>query len=345
MMTNEERIQALVDLGYLKREAEFLCTAALNSGFFLRRQYLQFLGAKPGYADDLLIGKVINLGHGRVVTLRQTQLCHLCSRPFYAAIGEPDNRNRRMRSALSMQTKLMALDYVISSPGHEYLATEEQKVDFFNRQLGIATDRLPVKTYQSRHQDSTTDRYFVDKFPIRIVRESPPAHPVVSFCYIDEGSVATPGFETWLGQYARLFSILGRFRVVYVATKETRFVQAGKLFRTFAKSVPGMNTGAHGSLNDRLLRYFQLEDLFRAGDFQKLDAAKLDDLRRLRREFGDKRTERLFEAWRQGGPSAVIRILDEDTAVLPPREALFETCRIPWCYSFLFNREVEKSGR
>jgi hypothetical protein len=46
---------------------------------------------------------------------------------------------------------------------------------------------------------------------------------VVSFCYIDDGVIATPGIETYLKQYMALFRALGRFRVVYVATKEYRF--------------------------------------------------------------------------------------------------------------------------
>ncbi len=342
MMTNEKRIQSLADLGYTEREAAFLCMAALQGGFFLRRQYLDFLGAKSGYADDLLIQKIVNLSHGRIAVLLQTQLCHLSSRPFYTAIGEPDNRHRRMRSSLSMQTKLMALDYVLANRGHGYLATEEEKVDYFYRQLGVAASNLPVKTYHSSTNDATTEHYFVDKFPVAVIRESPAAAPLVSFCYIDEGSVATPGFETWLAQYARLFSCLDRFRVVYVATKEAYFEKAEKLFRHFSHTLPGVAPRAMGSFNDRLLRYFELENSFRKGDLSRLDAAKLDDLRRLRLEFSDVKTERLFEVWRQAGPDAVVRYLDEIQPDLPPREALFSTCRLPWCYSFLFAHRREK---
>ena len=47
-MTNAERIQALQRLGYTEREAAFLCLAALHGGYFLRRQYAQFLGREDG---------------------------------------------------------------------------------------------------------------------------------------------------------------------------------------------------------------------------------------------------------------------------------------------------------
>ena len=101
MTTPGRRVQALENLGYGRREAGFLCLAALHSGYFLRRQYRAYLGAKPGWADDLLITKITNLGHGRILTLGfKTQVCHLSARPFYRALGEEDNLHRRARSDL-----------------------------------------------------------------------------------------------------------------------------------------------------------------------------------------------------------------------------------------------------
>jgi hypothetical protein len=151
MITFDTRVQALRNLGYATREAEFLCLAALHSGYFLRRQYRAFLGTKPGAADDLLVAKIRNLGHGRVLTLGfKTQLCHLSARPFYRAIGQENNRHRRMRSDLSIKTKLMILDYVLASPGQTWLATEEERVDYFCCRLAIEPGVLPRKIYRSQ---------------------------------------------------------------------------------------------------------------------------------------------------------------------------------------------------
>ena len=44
MTTGDERIARLEELGYTEREAAFLVLAALHSGYFLRRQYQEFLG-------------------------------------------------------------------------------------------------------------------------------------------------------------------------------------------------------------------------------------------------------------------------------------------------------------
>ena len=54
-MTDRERVRALQRFGYAEPEGAFLSLAALHSGYFLRRQYTRFLGAKDS-------GKVNQLG-------------------------------------------------------------------------------------------------------------------------------------------------------------------------------------------------------------------------------------------------------------------------------------------
>jgi hypothetical protein len=76
-----------------------------------------------------------------------------------------------------------------------------------------------------------TERYFIDKFPI-YVSEGKDSVPVVTFCYIDGGQIATPGFETYLDQYARLFAVLGRFRIIYVTTSERNILAGAKAFNS-----------------------------------------------------------------------------------------------------------------
>jgi hypothetical protein len=130
MMTSNDRIQALQELGYSPREAAFLCLAALHNGFFLRRQYLGFVEADRGRADDQFVTRICNHGHVRIITGKARILVyHLCSRPFYRAIGKGENRHRRMRPMCAIRAKLMALDYVLAHPGVHFLATEEEKVD------------------------------------------------------------------------------------------------------------------------------------------------------------------------------------------------------------------------
>src|SRR5262245_3472010 len=95
-MTLEERIAALQRFGYNAEEGRFLVIAALHSGYFLRRQHLAFVGGTKGWKDVLLIEKLKANRHCRVTVCRHNRMIyHLSAKPFYAALGEQDNRNRR----------------------------------------------------------------------------------------------------------------------------------------------------------------------------------------------------------------------------------------------------------
>ena len=263
MMTNDERIQALEELGYTERESAFLCLAALHSGYFLRRQYSGFLGHSAGCADDTLVRKLISKEHAREIsTSRRTLLYHLCSRPLYGAIGQPDNRHRRERPPFAIKAKLMALDFVLQNPGNRFLATEEEKVAHFAGNRGVPKDQLPAKAYRSHTSGQVTERYFVEKFPIYLASE--PAFPaVVAFSYIDEGIMASLGFETYLKRYLRLFRSLRHTRITYVGTRERGFRAAEKTFNRFF-GIQGHNPSGGRDPDRRLIEYFQLEDLYRA---------------------------------------------------------------------------------
>jgi hypothetical protein len=53
----------------------------------------------------------------------------LFSKPFYKAIGEEDNRNRRERRVFTIKNKLMCLDFVLANRRHRFLATESEKLE------------------------------------------------------------------------------------------------------------------------------------------------------------------------------------------------------------------------
>src|ERR1051325_6119720 len=128
-LTDSERRDGLTRLGYTSREAAFLCLAALHAGYFLRRQYAQFLGTSMSGQVAALIEKVLANGHAEATTFAgDIHIYHLCARPFYAVLGQEDNRNRRTRQPATIRKKLMALDYVLAHPDHRYLATEQEKL-------------------------------------------------------------------------------------------------------------------------------------------------------------------------------------------------------------------------
>ena len=190
-MTNPERIEALKRLGYSEREAAFLCLAALHGGYFLRRHYCDFIGKEIGGTAAALIEKLLAQQHAAAITaFNNTKIYHLGSRPFYQAIGEPDNRNRREHSPALIKNRLMSLDFVLAHRDYRYLATEREKLDYFSGTLEIALSALPYKRYISLKTTSSTIRYFVDKYPIflsDINLTAPPSVPAC-FCFVDQGS-------------------------------------------------------------------------------------------------------------------------------------------------------------
>ena len=116
----------------------------------MRRQFNCYLGQTPGRPDAELVRKVLENRHAkREATAQRAQVYHLCSHPFYRAIGQGENRHRRDRAPLAVKAKLMGLDFVLAHPNVEYLATEQDKLDYFHCRLGIDLDTLPQKTYRS----------------------------------------------------------------------------------------------------------------------------------------------------------------------------------------------------
>src|SRR5690349_7535116 len=136
-MTQRQRIEVLLGIGFSERQAEFLALVALHSGYCLRRQYATFAGVAYGknvrdFLDDLVARAL-----ARRLTFRPDRghIYHLFSRSIYDALQQGDNRNRRHTGPALIARKLMLLDYVLEHPDREWLVTESEKVEFFRETL------------------------------------------------------------------------------------------------------------------------------------------------------------------------------------------------------------------
>jgi hypothetical protein len=307
-MTNQERICNLKALGYTDREAEFLCLAALHSGYFVRRQFLGFAGRERGKLDAKLAEKAVTAGHAKALVFRHNRTVYnLCSKPFYEAIGESDNRNRRTHEVFTIRNRLIALDFVLKYKDRRFLATENEKVAFFRDVLGIEPDHLPAKRYRAKSSRAITDRYFVDKFPIGLSGDGPVDNPVVEFCYVDEGRHSNSGFQMYIDQYLRLLVRLPMFRLIYIATFPDHFEGAKKLFEHSV--VNGGNRVPIDPAITRLLGYFRDRELYERRDLESFNQSKLIQFRDDRKAFSNEKYESLFSRWREGGDAAVMRVL------------------------------------
>ena len=289
----EQRIGAIEHLGYTRREAEFVVLAALHSGYFLRRQF-----APRGKVDDAFCRKLLINGHGKVVhTANQTQVYHISGKPLFRALNQVDNRHRRSHESFYVRNKLMLLDYVLGTgQGPDFLATEEDKVDYFCKIRGLDHSVLPLRNYAGRDGSKTT-RYFVDKFPVRVDRGT----ESVSFGYVDDG-ISRAGFRTWLTQIEPLIRVLGSAEIVFVSASVGAIEPARKEFaRRFS--------GASGSLE----AYFQMRQEIEARGLGGRSQEALDRYRNWQRQYAGGPYNEQYAAWKQSAgslpmPGAGVRL-------------------------------------
>ena len=343
-MSNSERIEALGRLSYTEREAAFLCLAALQGGYFLRRQYCDSIGKEIGGTAATLVEKLLAQQHAVPITaLNNTRIYHLGSRPFYAAIGETDNRNRREHSTLAIKNRLMGLDFVLAHPNYRYLSTEREKVDYFSEALGISLSALPYKRYISLKTQSTATRYFVDKYPI-FLNESSPTEPgsIPSFCFVDEGSVTLSGFERYLDQYSALWRVLKDFQVIYIAETRRLFRAAERRFSAFLSQLGGSQGKPESRLAKRMMEHFEARFLYEKGAFGSFSRDKLIRLRNEGVEFSKPEHQALYERWKTAGAEAVLHLLAPNVRLQLSRTAVFSTFLVEQSYDFFGkNQQVE----
>ena len=159
---------------YTDRQARFLVTVMLHPGVFVGRQYAEFAGISHGqkvhdFIEKLLAQRLvtaIELG-----TTGRTRIFHVHHKPLYAAISEPDNRNRRRVTIDRAIERLMVLDGVLADRSVTWLGSEREKRRYLNVRLGnsLRDDEYPRLVFGKK--PNVTARYFPDKLPIGYDRD------------------------------------------------------------------------------------------------------------------------------------------------------------------------------
>jgi hypothetical protein len=165
------RVTGLADLGFTGRQREFLVTVLVHSGCFLERQYCAFTGTARGQNSREFVARLAARGLARAIEpgpVRRGRLYHVHHKPLYEAIGQPDNRNRRLHSIGRMVERVMLLDAVLSDRRCWWLSSETDKRTFFDvaQETGLGPEEYPHITFRSG--SLKTVRCFPDKLPIGI---------------------------------------------------------------------------------------------------------------------------------------------------------------------------------
>jgi hypothetical protein len=289
----EAHIERIEQLGYSESEAQFLYLVAVFSGYFTLRQFRAFSGSRSGKRPTSFARKLIENEHARVCArVRTAALFHLFSRKLYGEMDKDNLRNRKRHSFDFMRTRLLLLDFILANPEYTYFETEQEKVDFFCKELCIPVGSLPAKVYEGASPDQQTIRRFVDKFPLFLASPLCGLSPVVTFSYIDSGFQRSFHFASHLATYRSLFQQLESFRFVYVAAKEAYFPGAEERFRSVVRRP------LEADLSGDILRFFSIRKKWENHEYVIPVTADLEFLSEGRRRFHGDQIESLYKSWR-----------------------------------------------
>jgi hypothetical protein len=142
------RVSALREYGLTLRQREFLVTVMVHSGCFLERQYCEFTGTVRGQNSREFIARLVARGFARAIEpwpVRRGRLYHIHHKPLYEAIGQTDNRHRRLRTIGRMVERVMILDAVLGDRRCCWLSPECDKRTFFDvtQGTGLSPEEYP----------------------------------------------------------------------------------------------------------------------------------------------------------------------------------------------------------
>lgn len=234
-MKRYDPIPDITKFGYTWREAAFLHLVGTTSGFFLYRQYCDFINRKLGALAQQLVEKGVAAGHIEALPYGQRRhVYHLKSRTIYAILGNSESDYHRQKGDAEVKTRLMILDYLLANRKQPFLALEQEKIEFFLDSFSVPKSILPSRLMVA--PDGAVPlamRYFPERFPIHPDAPSSATSQTVRFTYIDYGALSVKRFARFLENHRSLIEKLGAFGIVYVADSTRNLVDAERAFERF----------------------------------------------------------------------------------------------------------------
>lgn len=245
-------IAELQKLSYTEREAAFLYLVGIHSGYFLRRQFLQFLRREDGAMVQRFLIKSMELEHVHAIEYaHRRHIYHLKSKTVYRILDQEDSQNRRAKADTEIKVRLMQLDYLLDHFGETFLETAERKIQFFHGRLSIPSELLPRIVYRGANTSDAQTRYFADRFPISVQVATDNA-PLVRLAYIDAGLRSISSFAHWLEERTAFLCALKRAEVIYTANTAHNFTAAE---HEFLRRFPGLPFAQFVSIRGYLLQH------------------------------------------------------------------------------------------
>lgn len=327
-----DAITDLERLGYTPREAAFLYLIGRNSGFFLRRQFVQFANGTLGALPQHFVSKATKKEHICALDYGQRRhVYHLNSRTIYRILQMENCPNRRTKGDHEIATRLLITDYLLERLNARWLSTESEKTSFFVNEKGLDQSCFPRSLGRTDNGNTeTVARYFPDRFPIAVRQAEGGSSLLVRFTYFDEGACTVKAFERFLGSYQELLHNLDAFELDYVSFSSRNFIAADKCFRKLF--LPAGVTISSKLLPfgcDHLIGFFAAEDRWNRND-SRFSQEDLAVLREGEKTYCRPEHETLRSAWHCGKSEFQneLRSLGE---VQQPK-AMFNSCVIEQDY-------------
>jgi hypothetical protein len=320
-MSNEERIQAVVDFGFTERQARFLITVMLHSGVCLLRQYTAFAGIVHGQKTRKFFAKLVKQGYATAYPCRYNRgrVYHVQHKPLYRAIGETESRLRRPMSAALVVDRLMMLDALLASPEVAWLATDDDKRAHLFALAGVSTEEASRLVDRAVRERARGGR---DPMPVGVELSGRWV-----FVYVLTGD-QIEDFHRYLQQHAGLLAVLPAWTIRVVLPTHLQmlgdqYLEAFKL--EFARAQP--------QLVERLRWYFRQRRAV------AVEAASIDDEQRYFEErfcFAAPRFQVLYKRWISEGDSALDVVPSAATAdAIKSGVGRIETRVLPFSYRHL----------
>jgi hypothetical protein len=296
MKLTPARLETLASFGYTPQEAHFLYLVATHSGYFRARQFLGFTRAHWGKRTTQFWAKLTSRKHARTECFPTYGLVyHVFARKLYRHFGRENLRNRREHEIEYVKRRIDMFDFILAHLDYDYLETEPEKRAYFEQTCGVPSQVLPSRTFHGQTDAQPTVRYFVDRFPMFVLR--PSSSPVVAFSYIQPGEANLTEFARHLTDYLPLFRALSEFRFFYLARNESHFGKARELFHSLV-TVPLSSNPV-----DDLLRYFSIRKAWDLRQYAVLSEADLIFRNQAKERFAAGRFEHLYRGWKMGRTS------------------------------------------
>ena len=288
------RVAALRDGDLTPRQRTFLVTVMVHSGCFLERQYCEFTGTVRGQNSREFVARLVARGFVRALEpgpVRRGRLYHVHHKPLYEAIGQADNRNRRLHTIGRMVERVMILDAVLGDRRCWWLSPECDKRAFFDltQQTGLRPEDYPSIAFGAGRAEVI--RCFPDKLPIGIQKDD-----TSQFVFLDLVNRRLPvDFRQFLIRHAELFRFLHQWTVRLLLPR--RFRKAVALYKAALREE--LWTPLNPSVSKSLETYFRERqeqgghlggpsDRYIAQEFRKQGMPKIHALYRAWRRSGDK---------------------------------------------------------